>query len=164
MHPASSSQDQTTQYTDHLYDPDRHGGKIKQMMKGWFKRCPNCEQGQVFKGYLAVNHSCSTCGLELHKQRADDLPPYITISIVGHIVIPLMVVVEKLWAPNLLLQGIGWCTFALVLTLWMLPRVKGAMIALQWSLGMHGFDAPGPVGHQKPPLPADFDTTHTKDA
>ena len=50
---------------------------------------------------LKVADSCDACGEELHHHRADDAPPYFTMFIVGHIVIPLVLVVEKLWAPAL---------------------------------------------------------------
>ena len=49
--------------------------------------------------------------------RADDFPPYITIMVVGHIVIPSFLLCEKLWQPEIsthLLFGyllLGYLTF-----------------------------------------------------
>jgi uncharacterized protein (DUF983 family) len=80
--------------------------------------------------------------LELHHQRADDAPPYFTIFIAGHIIVPLVLVVEKLWHPELLLQYALWLPATLLLVYWLMPRVKGATIGLQWALGMHGFGGP----------------------
>ena len=33
-----------------------------------------------------------------------------------------------------------WIPLALLLTLVTLPRIKGAIVALQWALRMHGFE------------------------
>lgn len=152
---------QSNEIQSHIYHSNAHGTKTAQMIKGWLGKCPNCNEGKIFEGFLKVNHACPKCGLELHKQRADDLPPYITISIVGHIIVPLILLVEKLWAPDLLLQGIVWSVLSVALTLWFLPKVKGAMIALQWAMGMHGFDAPN--GASSHVFPENIATT-AKDA
>ena len=108
-------------------------------LRGLGKRCPACGKGRLFSGYLSVTPACPECGLELHHQRADDAPPYLTIFIVGHIVVPLMLLVEKLWHPDLWIHFALWLPLTLGLSLWLLPRVKGAVIGLQWAFGMHGF-------------------------
>ncbi len=59
--------------------------------------------------------------------------------VVGHIVVPSLLVTEKLWQPELWLHFIVWLPLTLVLTLLVLPRVKGAIVGLQWALRMHGF-------------------------
>lgn len=104
------------------------------------KRCPACGEGALFSSYIGVSSSCSHCRTELHHQRADDAPPYFTMFIVGHIVVPLMLVVEKLWHPALWIHFALWLPLTLGLSLWLLPRVKGATVGLQWALRMHGFD------------------------
>lgn len=111
------------------------------MLRGWRRRCPNCGAGPLLKGYLTVRAACPVCGEDLHHQRADDAPPYFTIFAVGHIVIPLMLVVEKLWQPALWIHFAMWLPLTVALTFWLLPRFKGAVIGLQWALRMHGFAA-----------------------
>lgn len=111
------------------------------LWRGFAKRCPACAQGHLFTGYLGTQAHCSHCGEDLHHQRADDAPPYFTMMVVGHIVIPLVLVVEKLWHPELWVHFITWLPLTLLMTLWLLPRVKGAIIGLQWALRMHGFAA-----------------------
>lgn len=109
------------------------------MRKGWRRRCPSCGEGRVFHGYTKVNDECAACGLELHHHRSDDLPPYLSIMIVGHIVVPLLLVVEQTWQPNLWLHMAIWLPMVLLLSLYLLPRLKGAVIGLQWANRMHGF-------------------------
>jgi uncharacterized protein (DUF983 family) len=92
---------------------------------------------------------CTNCRLELHQHRADDAPPYFTMMIVGHTIVPLLVIVEKLWHPPLWVHAALWLPFTLLLTLWLMPRIKGAVVGLQWALQMHGF-AEDPPGLPKP--------------
>ena len=72
--------------------------------------------------------------------RADDAPPYFTILIAGHVVIPLLMAAELAYAPPIWLHLLIWVPFTVVLCLALLPRVKGAIVGLQWAQGMHGFE------------------------
>ena len=110
------------------------------MWRGMRLTCPNCGQGPMFTRFLKVADACPHCGEELHHHQADDAPPYFTMFIVGHIVVPLVLVVEKLWAPPLGVHFLVWTAVTLALTFALMPAVKGAIVALQWALKMHGFD------------------------
>lgn len=110
------------------------------MLRGFRLRCPACGSGHLFRAYLKVADACPSCGEELHHQRADDAPPYFTIAIVGHLVVPLILTVERLLAPAIWLQAVGWTALTVVLCLLLLPRVKGVLVGLQWANYMHGFD------------------------
>jgi uncharacterized protein (DUF983 family) len=109
------------------------------LWRGFLKTCPACGKGHIFTRYLGIKPTCPHCGEALHHQKADDAPPYFTMMIVGHIVVPLLVVVERLWRPELWIHFTLWLPLTLLLTLWLLPRVKGATIGLQWAFQMHGF-------------------------
>ncbi|MDR3497062.1 MAG: DUF983 domain-containing protein [Ancalomicrobiaceae bacterium] len=108
--------------------------------RGLRGRCPNCGKGRIFKGYTTVNAECTACGQELFHHRADDFPPYITIVIVGHIIIAGMFLVERAWHPAEWIHLAIWLPLTLILSLTLLPIVKGGVIGLQWALYMHGFD------------------------
>ena len=109
------------------------------MKRGWRRKCPNCGQGHLLKGYLTVRDTCVVCAEEMHHHRADDGPAYLTILIVGHLMAPLIHIVFTNFRPEpLVLAGIF--TFGCVLlSLWLLPRLKGLMVAIQWAKRMHGF-------------------------
>ena len=109
------------------------------MLRGAAQKCPACGEGALYSSYLKVNDACPSCGEELHHQRADDAPPYFTMFIVGHIVVALVLMVEDLFAPSLWVHAALWTPIVLGSSLWMLPRVKGALIGLQWANRMHGF-------------------------
>jgi len=110
------------------------------LTRGLLGRCPHCGKGKLFGRFLKVNKACPDCGEELHHQRADDAPAYFVILIVGHIVVPLALMVENAFRPPHWVAFSIWIPLTLVLSLWLLQPVKGAIIGWQWSHRMHGFD------------------------
>jgi uncharacterized protein (DUF983 family) len=113
------------------------------LWRGFIGRCPHCGKGRMFRAYLKVVDRCSICHEDLSHQRADDAPPYVTMLIVGHVVVAGVLAAEELW-PNspLWLSFIVWIWVTFVLSLLLLPRVKGALVGYQWALRMHGFGGP----------------------
>ena len=94
----------------------------------------------MMAGYLRVRDHCPHCGEALHHHRADDGPAWLTILIVSKLVMTLYLAVWKAFQPEpLVMIALCWAA-VLVMSLWLLPRIKGAMVALQWSRRMHGFD------------------------
>ena len=109
------------------------------MARGFMCRCPSCGKTRLFRAFLKVADTCPNCGTDLHHQRADDAPPYFTMMIVGHILIPSVVIVERAWHPEIWLQLAVWLPLTVFLTIGLLQPVKGAIVGLQWALRMHGF-------------------------
>jgi len=111
----------------------------KSISRGFRKKCPQCGRGSLYKGYLKPNAQCDECSLNLSGHQADDAPPYITMMIVGHLVIPLALAHRQFFDPSLTSQFAIWTPILLLATFWLLPRSKGALIGLQWAHRMHGF-------------------------
>lgn len=109
------------------------------MLRGWRCRCPNCGTGPMLRGYLSVRDECPVCSEALHHQRADDGPAYLTILIVGHLLAPAMLYVFTHYNPDPLVASSVFSVGAVALCLYLLPRLKGALVALQWAKRMHGF-------------------------
>ena len=110
------------------------------LWRGFKMRCPKCGEGALFKSYLGLNKVCPHCHEDLSHAQADDAPPYFTMLIVGHVVVPGLWITERRYQPPMWLELGFWLLVTLGLTLWLLPRVKGAVVALQWALKMHGFE------------------------
>ena len=112
------------------------------LQRGAKGRCPACGVGRIFTAYLKVADTCAHCGEDLHHHRADDMPPYVTMLITGHVMVASLMAAQAFW-PDFPDWGhmIVWPLFVLLFSLWLLPIVKGALIAYQWALKMHGFDA-----------------------
>ncbi len=112
------------------------------MLRGAGQHCPACGQGHLYVKYLKVADTCDSCGTELHHQRADDAPPYFTMIVTGHIVIAGVMALEQAYEPPLWVHVAVWFPVLMLLSLWLLPRIKGALVGLQWALRMHGFGGP----------------------
>jgi uncharacterized protein (DUF983 family) len=111
----------------------------KALWRGFTMRCPNCGQGKLFGRFLKVTDHCAVCGEDFTPQRADDFPAYLVIVVIGHITIPAVLLVEEAFAPPIWLQYLIWLPFIAFGSLALLQPTKGAVVALQWQLGMHDF-------------------------
>jgi uncharacterized protein (DUF983 family) len=114
------------------------------MKRGFRGRCPRCGEGKLFRAFLKVDDACSVCGLDFTPHRADDLPAYLVIVIVGHIVVPLALMIETNYSPPVALQLAIYLPITFVASLALLQPVKGAVVGMQWALRMHGFDEENP--------------------
>jgi uncharacterized protein (DUF983 family) len=114
------------------------------MRRGFRGRCPRCGQGKLFRAFLKTADNCSACGLDFTPHRADDLPAYLVIVIVGHLVVPTALMIETNYSPPVALQLAIYLPLTLVLSLALLQPVKGAVVGIQWALRMHGFDEQNP--------------------
>jgi uncharacterized protein (DUF983 family) len=112
----------------------------KAILNGLLCRCPHCGKGKLFHNYLKVNDTCTSCGEKLSSARADDIPPYIAIFIVGHVLIGWMLHAEMSGPVDPMMYVWTMIPLAIVLPLIMLPSIKGAVIGLQWANYMYGFD------------------------
>ena len=112
---------------------------LRAFLRGLVGRCPSCGKGRLFRAYLKVADHCPACREDLHHHRADDFPAYCVIFLLGHIVVPLVVWVEIAFSPPYPWQMAVWLPLTAALALLLLPRVKGAIVALQWAVCMHGF-------------------------
>jgi uncharacterized protein (DUF983 family) len=117
-----------------------HGifGAVGRGLRG---KCPACGEGRLFRAYLKVADTCPACGEELHHHRADDFPAYLVIIITGHILVPIVLAVETEIVPPIWLSVTLWPTLAFIMALALLQPVKGAVVAIQWFGGLHGFEA-----------------------
>lgn len=122
------------------YAPNPPRDLMQSLTRGLRGRCPNCGVGSIFTKYLKVADACSHCGEELHHHRADDAPPYFTILINGHIIVPIVLAIELAYQPAFWLQAVVWLPITVITALAALPVVKGALVNYQWALYMHGFD------------------------
>lgn len=103
------------------------------------QRCPSCGDGRIFSGYLRVADECASCGEELHHHRADDIPAYFTILVVAHIIGLALPFGSGYVMSAPVTFGIVLCVAVTVLSLLLLPPIKGMVVGLQWAKQMGGF-------------------------
>lgn len=109
------------------------------LRKGLRRKCPNCGTGPMLCSYLKVRDTCTVCREELSHHRADDGPAYLTILIVGHIMAPLLHIAFVTFRPEPMVLFTVFAIGTVTLSLYLLPRLKGAVVAFQWARTMHGF-------------------------
>ena len=111
----------------------------KAAWRGFSMRCPNCGQGKLFGRFLKVVDHCPVCDEVYAHHRADDFPAYLVIVVTGHIFVPAVLAVEEAFAPALWLQYLIWLPLIAASAIALLQPTKGAVVALQWHMGMDGF-------------------------
>ncbi len=116
---------------------------VSSLLRGFLGACPNCGERGLFRAFLKPVDNCRHCDEDMSHQRADDAPPYFTMLIVGHVVVPLMLTVAMSVELSNLAHLMIWLPLALIMALGLLQPIKGAIIGLQWALYMHGFDGSG---------------------
>jgi len=110
------------------------------MARGFVGRCPHCGKGRLFRAFLKPVAQCEVCGEDYSHQRADDAPPYFTMVLVGHILVPVILAVQLTTQLTVFEHLAIWLPLTAILTVGLLQPVKGAVIAVQWAIRMHGFD------------------------
>ena len=106
------------------------------IVRGLRLRCPHCGEGHLFRGFLKVREHCEVCGADNSVYPADDAPPYLTLLLIGHLIVPFVFVVERAWAPALWLTFAIWVPLIVAITLATLPFMKGAVIGIAWANGV----------------------------
>lgn len=105
---------------------------LRTLWRGFRLRCPRCGERTLFRAYLKLSGCCARCGADFSNSETADVAPYLTVFLIGLVVTPLALVVT---------MGLGVTSdtvLALFLlaafgaSLWLLPRIKGALAALLW--------------------------------
>ncbi|HET6185260.1 MAG TPA: DUF983 domain-containing protein [Acetobacteraceae bacterium] len=106
------------------------------LARGLTGACPACGHGHAFQGFLKIVPECRTCGAPLGSARADDAPPYFTILIVGHLVVPAMLVWQRAADPPSWELASVFLPLTAALCLALLRPIKGAVLGAMVAFGM----------------------------
>jgi len=112
---------------------------MQSILRGCVSKCPKCGVGSLFRAFLKVDERCPNCHEELHHHRADDLPAYLVIVIMGHVVVAAFMFMEANFDLSMWTHLAMWVPVTIIGSLLLLTPVKGAVVGLQWALKMHGF-------------------------
>ncbi|MDQ1198279.1 DUF983 domain-containing protein [Agrobacterium sp. SORGH_AS 787] len=113
----------------------------RSIMRGISCRCPACGSGRLFKAWLKPVDQCAACGEDLHHQRSDDLPPYISIMILGHVAVGGFMMTDLILMVPMWVHFAIWVPITILVALLTIQPIKGGVIGLQWALRMHGFSS-----------------------
>ncbi|HQT78125.1 MAG TPA: DUF983 domain-containing protein [Rhodopila sp.] len=104
--------------------------------RGFMGRCPACGKAHLFNGFLKVVSACQNCAAPLGMAPADDAPPYFTILLTGHIIIPLLVLADRIEAPPLWLMSAIFIPLTLLVSIGLIRPIKGGTVGLMLTLNM----------------------------
>ncbi len=104
------------------------------LWRGASMKCPRCGEGRIFEGYLKRRGACPQCGESFEGLEADDGPAWLTIGLVAHIVVPLLIFLERgalmpYWQEAAILVVV-----TIVAALIFLPISKGFFVAALWLI------------------------------
>ena len=109
------------------------------ILRGFLGKCPRCGEAQLFRAWLKPRDHCPCCALDLREQRRDDFPAYVAIFITGHVLAPILIMLVLDFELSILALTIIVFAMAIAMLMALIQPSKGAVIALQWWNGMHGF-------------------------
>ncbi len=104
--------------------------------RGMLGRCPACGKSHLFNGFLRVVTVCTNCAAPLGLARADDAPPYFTILITGHIVVPLVFIVDRMGEPPIWVMSAIFVPLTCFMAIGLLRPIKGGTVGLMLNLDM----------------------------
>ena len=103
------------------------------MRRGAVLRCPNCGVGHLFRSYLKQVDVCAHCGERFDYIRADDGPTWLTVLIVGHVVVAFALIVVSATNWSTWFDVSFFSALAIGMSLALLPSAKGIFIGIIWA-------------------------------
>ncbi len=142
---------------EQMFGGEHHTGRParpvwQSILRGMAGKCPRCGKGRLFASFVTTVERCEHCGEDIHHHRADDLPAYLVIVIVGHVVVGAFMGVQAATNLSLLQHMMIWVPATLLSALALLRPIKGAVVGLQWAFYMHGFGGQDDVVESHPEL------------
>jgi uncharacterized protein (DUF983 family) len=126
----------------------------RSILRGLRNTCPHCGKGKLFRAFLKPVDSCAVCGEDIHHHRSDDLPPYLVILVLGHVMVGGYMMTDLIFPISMWLQLAIWAPLTVLVAIAIIQPIKGGVIGLQWALRMHGFggheDGPDSNGFKGP--------------
>ncbi|MFN7024436.1 MAG: DUF983 domain-containing protein [Pseudorhizobium sp.] len=129
-----------------MHQPIEYGGSmpekrppVQSIIRGMKNRCPACGTGKLFRAFLKPVDACAVCGEEMHHHRSDDLPAYLVIFVVGHVLLTGYMLTDIMFILSPWVHLAIWVPLAVLAALLTIQPIKGGVIGLQWAYRMHGF-------------------------
>lgn len=105
----------------------------KAILNGLKCRCPNCGEAKFFRRYLEPVSRCPVCGEVFGDEyQVGLLLPFIVITVLGHILVFALLQMAR-YEVNPLVSLAVLIPLTVVVSLLLLPPVKGGLIGLLWS-------------------------------
>jgi uncharacterized protein (DUF983 family) len=121
-----------------------HPPMIVAIGRGLMGRCPACGKTRIFSGFLKVNRVCKACSAPLGLARADDAPPYFTILITGHVIMPLLFITDRATDASTMVLTAIFLPLTAIMAVGLLQPIKGGTVGMMLNLNMLKSDLDAP--------------------
>ncbi len=109
---------------------------IHKLWVGFRLRCPNCEQGRMFRSFFNMNPTCPECGVRFERSSGESLGGVMINLIVAELVtIGGFFLSETLFHPPLLFQIVFWISFNILLVLAFYRPSRGMWVSVAYLTG-----------------------------
>ncbi|WP_051329458.1 DUF983 domain-containing protein [Geminicoccus roseus] len=102
------------------------------MRTGIRGRCPRCQQGHLFQGYLKLAKSCEVCGLDYSFADPADGPAFFAMSIVGVPALVMAVWLDLAFDAPYWVQLVTTFPLAILACMALLRPFKGWLVCSQY--------------------------------
>jgi uncharacterized protein (DUF983 family) len=94
--------------------------------------CPRCGNGPLFKGFVALQPKCNSCGLSYDFEDAGDGPAVFVILIAGAVLVGAALWLELTYEPPIWVTLAIFMPLTVIICLGMLRPLKAIMIHQQY--------------------------------
>ncbi|MBB5984842.1 DUF983 domain-containing protein [Sphingobium lignivorans] len=95
-------------------------------------RCPRCDVGPLFDGWVRFAPRCRACGLDINQFNVGDGPAAFLILIVGGLVTALALFLQLAASPPFWVHILLWVPLTTVLVVLCLRASKAALLILEY--------------------------------
>ena len=106
---------------------------VSPIAAGWKCRCPECGEGQLYRGYLEMNDQCAACGADFTIADSGDGPAFFVMFAALIVIAPTAMFFELIVSPPAWVHVILWPPIIMVCCMWLLRPFKSTLFALQWK-------------------------------
>lgn len=112
---------------------DVNTGSLASLLSGALgSRCPRCQQGTLFNGFISVKSECTVCGLGLAGHDSGDGPAFFIMLPLCILVAVAALLTDLRFAPPMWVHMTLWPAVIIAAVMLTLRPVKALMIALQY--------------------------------
>ncbi len=96
-------------------------------------RCPNCGEGQVFRGFLKFKERCEACDADLTIADTGDGASFFVMFAALIFIVPSAMFLEFAFRPPGWVHALLWPPITVLFCLGLLRPIKSLLFALQWK-------------------------------
>jgi uncharacterized protein (DUF983 family) len=120
-------------YPDEPMTQETHQSASSIFASSVLGKCPRCNKGKMFNGFLDLAPQCEVCGLDYKFADAGDGPAVFVMLFAGFLIVGLALWVEMKYEPPIWLHLVIFLPLTLIVCLGLFRPLKGLLVSLQYK-------------------------------